>query len=326
MTPLRSIAAGGRAALAGLLVAAAVLFLSLSKAEAMKIQVVKSPGGVTAWLVEEHSVPLIAMRFAFEGGNAQDPAGKEGLAHFLAGMLDEGAGDLTSKQFQERVEEIAMRMSFEDARDAFYGSFETLTENRDKAAALLALAIGKPRFDTDAVDRVRGQLLAGIAHASRDPNRVASDQWQAMAFPGHPYGRPANGTPASVQGMTRDDLAKFWSRTFARSNLSVVVVGDIDAPTLAKMLDTVFGQLPAKARPDSGRQCSPRLGREAARRRDGGAAVGGAFRAPRHAAQGQGLPARLRAQHHPRRRRHVVAGCGRRCARSAASPTRSTPA
>ena len=247
MTPLRSIAAGGRAALAGLLVAAAVLFLSLSKAEAMKIQVVKSPGGVTAWLVEEHSVPLIAMRFAFEGGNAQDPAGKEGLAHFLAGMLDEGAGDLTSKQFQERVEEIAMRMSFEDARDAFYGSFETLTENRDKAAALLALAIGKPRFDTDAVDRVRGQILAGIAHASRDPNRVASDQWQAMAFAGHPYGRPANGTPASVQGMSRDDLAKFWSRTFARSNLSVVVVGDIDAPTLSKMLDTVFGQLPAKA-------------------------------------------------------------------------------
>ena len=170
-----------------------------SKAEAMKIQVVKSPGGMTAWLVEEHSVPLIAMRFAFEGGNAQDPDGKEGLANFLAGMLDEGAGDLTAKQFQERMEEIAMRMSFDDARDAFYGSFETLTENRDKAVALLALALNKPRFDADAVDRVRGQLLAGLAYAARDPDRVASEQWQAMAFAGHPYGRPANGTPASVQ-------------------------------------------------------------------------------------------------------------------------------
>ncbi len=230
----------------------------------MKIQVVKSPGGVTAWLVEEHSVPLIAMRFAFEGGNAQDPAGKEGLAHFLAGMLDEGAGDLTSKQFQERVEEIAMRMSFEDARDAFYGSFETLTENRDKAAALLALAIGKPRFDADAVERVRGQLLAGIAYAARDPNRVASEQWQAMAFPGHPYGRPANGTPASVQGITRDDLAKFWSRTFAAQQPERGGGRRHRCATLAKMLDTVFGQLPAKARPDAGRRCSSRLGREAA--------------------------------------------------------------
>src|SRR5436190_10105047 len=122
----------GRAAVFAALLALTALLFPVSKAEAMKIQVVKSPGGVTAWLVEEHSVPLIAMRFAFEGGNAQDPEAKDGLAHFLAGMLDEGAGDLTSKQFQERVEEIAMRMSFEDSRDAFYGSFETLSENRDK--------------------------------------------------------------------------------------------------------------------------------------------------------------------------------------------------
>src|SRR5262249_53395079 len=130
--------------LVGLLAFVALLIPS-SKAQAMKIQVVKSPGGITAWLVEERSVPLIALRFAFDGGTAQDPEGKEGLSNFLAGMLDEGAGDLNSKQYQERVEEIAMRMSFEDSRDAFYGSFETLTENRDKAAALLALALSKPR-------------------------------------------------------------------------------------------------------------------------------------------------------------------------------------
>jgi zinc protease len=248
MTLLRPSAAFGRAALlAGLFAIVALLVVPSSRAEAMKIQVVKSPGGITAWLVEEHSVPLIALRFAFEGGTAQDPEGKEGLSNFLAGMLDEGAGDLTAKQFQERAEEIAMRMSFEDSRDAFYGSFETLTENRDKAAALLALALGKPRFDADAVERVRGQLQASLAYAARDPNRVASEQWAAMAFPGHPYGRPAAGTPASLKAITRDDIAAFWSRMFARDNLRVVVVGDIDAATLAGLLDRVFGQLPAKA-------------------------------------------------------------------------------
>src|SRR6185295_14500392 len=135
MTLLRPSAAFGRAALFAGLFAIVALATPSSKAEAMKIQVVKSPGGITAWLVEEHSVPLIAMRFAFEGGNSQDPAGKEGLANFLAGMLDEGAGDLSSKQFQEATEELAMRMSFSDGRDSFYGSFETLTENRDRAVA-----------------------------------------------------------------------------------------------------------------------------------------------------------------------------------------------
>jgi zinc protease len=214
----------------------------------MKIEVVKSPGGITAWLVQEHTVPLLALRFAFEGGNSQDPGGKEGLANFMSAMMDEGAGELTGKEFQERMEELAMRMNFDDSRDAFYGSFETLTENRDKAAALLALAVNKPRFDKDAVDRIRGQLLAGLAYAARDPDRVASDQWSAMAFAGHPYGRPANGTPASIQSVTRADLVDYWSHQFAKDHLRVVAVGDIDPATLGKLLDTVFGGLPAKAR------------------------------------------------------------------------------
>ena len=250
MTLVRRRAAGanGKIAFLAALLAITALFLPVTRAEAMKIQVVKSPGGITAWLVEEHAVPLIGMRFAFDGGSSQDPAGKEGVAHFMAGMLDEGAGNLDAKTFQERMEEIAMRMSFDDARDSFYGSLETLSENRDKAVELLALALGKPRFDADAVDRVRGQLLAGLAYAARDPDRVANEQWSAMAFAGHPYGRPANGTQATIQKMTRDDLLEYWSRTFAKDNLRVVVVGDIDAATLAGVLDTLFGQLPAKAK------------------------------------------------------------------------------
>src|SRR6185295_8404072 len=199
----------GQSILAGLLLLAVVIFLPATKAHAMNIQEVKSPGGVSAWLVEEHSVPLIAMRFAFDGGNSQDPDGKEGVANFVSAMRDEGAGDLSSKQFQERMEDISMRMSFDDARDAFYGSFETLTENREKAVARLARALNQPRFDADAVERIRGQLLAGLIHAARDPDRVAAEQWSATAFAGHPSGRPVNGTSQSLQKITRDDLAAF---------------------------------------------------------------------------------------------------------------------
>ena len=232
----------------GLSVLALFLLVNLSRpAHAMNIQSVKSPGGIEAWLVEEHSVPLLALRFAFEGGNAQDPAGKEGLSNFLTAMLDEGAGDLKSSEFQERMEEIAMRMSYEDTKDSFYGSFETLTANRDKAVELLRLAVNKPRFDQDAVERIRGQLLAALVYADRDPDKVASKTWFATAFPGHPYGRPANGVAETVKAITRDDLEWYRSRIFARSNLKVVVVGDIDAATLGKLLDDVFGSLPAEA-------------------------------------------------------------------------------
>ncbi len=221
--------------------------LSTTGADAMKIQSVKSPGGIEAWLVEEHSVPLMALRFAFESGNAQDPKGKEGLANFLTGMMDEGAGDLTSVQFQERMEDLAMRMSFDDSRDALFGSFETLTVNRDKAVDLLKLAINSPRFDADAVERVRAQLLASLAFAAKSPDQVAAKAWSAIAFPGHPYGRPANGTPETIASINGKDLDAFRKRAFARGNLKVVAVGDIDAKTLGTMLDTLFGALPVKA-------------------------------------------------------------------------------
>jgi zinc protease len=231
-------------------VAAITLFLSVvptPEANAMKIQAVKSPGGIEAWLVEEHSVPLIALRFAFEGGNGQDPVKKDGLANFLTAMMDEGAGDLNAVQFQQAMEAIAMRMGFEDSRDALYGSLETLTANRDKAVELLRLAVTKPRFDADAVERVKAQLLASIAFAEKSPDQVLAKEFSGLLFPGHPYGRPPNGSAETVATITSSDLEAYRKRTFARSNLKVVAVGDIDAKALGVVLDQVFGALPAKA-------------------------------------------------------------------------------
>ena len=218
-----------------------------AKAHAMKIQQIKTPGGIDAWLVQEHAVPLIALRFVFEGGSSQNPPGKEGVANFLSSMMDEGAGDLDSHKFQERMEELAFRMSFEDARDGFYGSFETLTANRDPSVEMLRLAMNQPRFDADAVERVRKQLLSGLAFAAKNPNRVAGAAWSAQAFPGHPYGLPSDGTPESIAKITRDDLEAFRKRNFARDNLKVVAVGDINAEQLGALIDRVFGDLPAKA-------------------------------------------------------------------------------
>ncbi|MDX2259720.1 MAG: pitrilysin family protein [Hyphomicrobiaceae bacterium] len=231
-------------------IAVLVLFVVVAlmrPAHAMDIKTVKSPGGIEAWLVEDRAVPLVALRFAFGGGSSQDPVGKEGVANFLSAMLDEGAGDLPSADFQERMEDIAMRMSYEDGRDTFYGNVETLSAYRDQAMALLKLALTKPRFDADAVERIRGQLQAGLAYADRDPDRVASKAWFKTAFPGHPYGREPSGSSASLAAIGSADLEAFRKSTFARDNLKVVAVGDIDAASLGKLLDEVFGDLPATA-------------------------------------------------------------------------------
>lgn len=222
-------------------------FAALPAEAAMKIQRVTSPGGIEAWLVENHDVPLIAMRFGFAGGSAQDPDGKDGLAYFVSGMLDEGAGDMDSTAFQERQEELAVRMEFDATRDAFVGGFQTLTRNRDEAFELLRLALNEPRFDKDAIDRIRKQILIGLKFDMNNPRKVAAREWYRLAFKEHPYSRPVKGEADSISAITRDDFKDYVRRVFARDTLKVAVVGDIDARTLGRILDRVFGSLGAKS-------------------------------------------------------------------------------
>ncbi len=218
-----------------------------AQSQTTRITRVMSPGGIEAWLVHDTTLPLIAMEFAFVGGAAQDPAGKPGVASLTASLLDEGAGDLDAAAFQRAVADKAMEISFDAGRDELRGSLRTLSENQDTAFDLLRLAVTKPRFDEEAVERIRAAQLASLRRRSTDPNTLASERWFALAFPEHPYGRPVDGTLASVPTITRDDLKAFTTRTMARGNLKVAVVGDISPEALGRELDRVFGALPAKA-------------------------------------------------------------------------------
>jgi zinc protease len=219
----------------------------LSANDGIDIQPVTSPGGITAWLVEDDTIPLIAMKFSFEGGAAIDPDDKAGLAYFLSGMLDEGAGDLDSQAFQQRLADQSIRMSFSAQRDHFQGSLETLSENREDAFDLLKLAITAPRFDAEPLERVRRQILIQISQDNEDPGSIAGQAWMATMFADHPYGRPVKGLPEAVSTIMADDLEDLRQRLFARQRLNIAVVGDIDAATLERLLDETFGDLEAVA-------------------------------------------------------------------------------
>jgi len=234
-----------RVALAALSVAATLAAASLP-AGATTIERIVSPGGIVAWLVREPSVPLIAMDFAFRGGATQDPAGKSGVASLAASLLDEGAGDIESRNFHERLEAKAIEMEFSATRDYMAGSLRTLTENQDEAVNLLRLALTAPRFDADEVELMRDQTLSGLRRATQSPNDLASQRWWATAFAGHPYGRPVRGTLESVPTITADDMRGFLHRVFARDGLKIGIVGNIDATAAGKLVDRVFGALPEK--------------------------------------------------------------------------------
>jgi zinc protease len=204
-----------------------------------------SPRGVRFWLVEDYAVPLVALDFAFRGGAAQDPAGKAGAATLLAGLLDEGAGDLDSQAFQQALEEKAIEISFQAEHDHLGGRMRTLKRHLDRAGELLRLALNAPRLDEAPFARVREQMNAQLRREANDPAARAGRAWRARVFPGHPYGLSAQGSLESLAAIERDDLKGLARRLITRGALHLSVVGAIDEARAAALIDAAFADLPA---------------------------------------------------------------------------------
>jgi zinc protease len=221
-----------------------LLTLALPARAAVDIQTVTSPGGITAWLVQEPGIPFTALEIRFRGGSALDPAGKEGAVNLMTALIEEGTGDLDSQGFAAARDALAASFSFSSDIDTVAVSAQFLTENRDQAVDLLRQAITAPRFDADAVERVRGQVLAGLRSDAKDPETIASNLFRAQAFEGHPYERDSDGTIDTVTALTRDDLVAAHKAALARDRVYVAAAGDISAEALGKLIDTLLGGLP----------------------------------------------------------------------------------
>jgi zinc protease len=223
------------------------LMLSAGAARANGIVEVKSPGGVTAWLIEDHTLPLIALQFSFEGGAALDPQGQEGRASLVMDLLDEGAGELDSHAYKTRLEDLSIRLDFQASYDAVGGAMRTLSDNADAAFDLLRLALTSPRFDAVALERVKTEVATGLRQDAEAPKVIANRIWWHTAFPDHPYGRRSAGSLQSIANLGAEDLRRFVAERFGRDKLTIGVVGDITPERLQALLDRTFGALPAQA-------------------------------------------------------------------------------
>ena len=221
-----------------------LVFLLPFTASATKIQPVISPGGIKAWLVQEPTIPLLSISFSFAGGATIDRPGRKGTGNMVSGLLDEGAGPYNSLAFQTKLEELAVRISFDADRDSFSGSMRTLSKNRDAAFELLRLALNEPHFEAEAVERIRGQIVTGLIEDGEDPNAIGGRLWFKTAFPDHPYGPSSKGNLETVKAITTDDLRTFLAKALAKDRLSIGIVGDISAQEVGPLLDWTFGELP----------------------------------------------------------------------------------
>ncbi len=230
-------------------IAVAIIVLLPRLAGATDVQKVISPAGIEIWLIEDHSVPIISLSFGWEGGTAMDPKGKEGVATLASGLMDEGAGDIDSATFQQKIADLGLDYSFTADTDSYTGSLRTLTAHKDQAIDLLALALTKPRFDTEPVERMRRQFLIEIDGETRDPDDAAYRALEKALLGDHPYARSDYGSKESMSALTADDLRQFMKDRLTRDHLRVGAAGDINAADLGKLVDRAFGGLPATGKP-----------------------------------------------------------------------------
>ena len=226
---------------------ATVLALLAVPAQAIEIQDVTSPGGIKAWLVQDDSIPFVALDIQFRGGASMDTPDRRGAVNLMSALLEEGAGNRNATEFATAVEDLGARLSFSASDDTLSVGFQALSENRDEAADLLAQALTQPRFDDDALARVRAQVQAVIRSEATDPNSIAAKEMAAQAWGEHPYATSINGTAESVAALTRQDLVAAKNRVLARDRVVVGAAGDISAEELGLLLDRILGGLPEQA-------------------------------------------------------------------------------
>ncbi len=220
------------------------IFLALPVWAEIEVQEVTSPGGINAWLVEDHSIPFTALELRFRGGTSLDDPDKRGAIYLMSGLIEEGAGDMDARTYARALESLAASFGYKATDDTVSISARFLTENRDEVIDLLRTTIQEPRFDQDAVDRVRGQVLSGLKSDQTDPNDIAGQSFAKMAYGDHPYGSDGKGTIESVSALTRDDIVAAYDSVFARDRLYVGAVGDITPQELGLLLDKLLADLP----------------------------------------------------------------------------------
>jgi zinc protease len=218
-------------------------------AQAVDVQTPPVAKGEQLWFVEDHTLPMIAMTVAIPAGSVYDPASKAGVAAFAASLLDEGAGKLNAQAFQTALSNRAIRLSVAPERDWLVISLVTLTDNAHDAFQLLGTALAHPRFDADAINRVRAQILSNLAQEQEDPQSVATKTFNAAYFHDHAYGHPIAGTAQSVSAIGQGDLKAFAANYWVRGNIRISVSGDVDKKTLDGLLNLAFGALPLKPAP-----------------------------------------------------------------------------
>ena len=209
------------------------------------IQTWTSDTGAKVMFVPADSLPMVDVRVVFDAGGARD-GDLPGLATFTNALLTEGAGELDAAAFAENIESRGIQIGSDSLRDMAWLTLRSLTEPEVLSVGLTRLseALASPRFDQDAIERIRDQMHAVLRQQEQSPSDIASREFYATLFAGHPYGVPTEGTKASLVKITLNAIKAFHKKYYVAKNAVISIVGAQTREQAERIANQVTRDLP----------------------------------------------------------------------------------
>ncbi len=197
--------------------------------------------GITVLARANPNSPSIALGGTLPAGGLFEPDEKLGLADFTAAALSRGTARRDFFQIHDALESIGAALGFSSgARSTGFGG-RALAEDLPLIFELLADCLRQPTFPPETVKRLRAQLLTGLAIRDQDTSDRAGMAFDEIIYANHPFARPDDGHPETVQSITRDDLAAFHRRHYGPRGMVISVVGAIKPSQILEMTERFFG-------------------------------------------------------------------------------------
>lgn len=239
-----------RTVAASMVLVAAPLYAA-SDAPTHGIQEIKV-AGVSAWLMEDDTLPLVTLRLRIEGaGTASDVPELAGRAAMAARLLTEGAGEYDAAGFTHALQEKAIRLGAGVSKDAFSVQLKTTKYGLKEAFRLMGLALTQANFAEGDVSRIREEMLAQLRSAESSPHYHAGLGMRALLYGNHPYANLPYGSAESLAALNSEALRAYAQRYLTKDKVVMSVVGDISADELSALLEEHLGAMPEIAQPEA---------------------------------------------------------------------------
>ncbi|MGH7874304.1 MAG: M16 family metallopeptidase [Candidatus Binatia bacterium] len=198
------------------------------------------PNGLVLLTSEQRALPIVSIELLIEAGSRYEPANQVGLANLTARLLTYGTARRSAVQINETLDFIGASLEAACGADTAAISMTILKKDLGSGLDLLAEILTSSIFPAAEIDRQKQAVVASIRAQQEDPGAVAQKTFVAALFPGSPYGRPVEGTEASVKALQQKTLKEFFARHYRPNRSILSVVGDVSEQEITDALDRAF--------------------------------------------------------------------------------------